>query len=118
MPDPRFFNSLPALSVAELVERVGGEVVRGGDRTVSAVAPLGSAGPGDVAFMGDRNFAAALGQTRAGSVFLPAAALELAPAAAAVIVTDEPQAAWARASTALHQALPLSDPPHRPGRAD
>ena len=36
MPDPRFFDSLPALSVAELAGRVGGEVVRGGDRQVSA----------------------------------------------------------------------------------
>ncbi len=112
MPDPRFFDGLPALSVAELAERVGGEMVRGGDRPVSAVAPLGSAGPRDVAFMGDRKFAAALGQTRAGCVILPAAALEVAPAAAAVIVSQEPQAAWARASATFHRAIPLveSDP--------
>lgn len=109
MPDPRFFDSLPALSVAELAERVGGEMMRGGDRQVSAVAPLGTAGIGDVAFMGGRKFLLALGLTRAGCVILPAAALEAAPADAAIIVTDEPQAAWARASTALHRAIPLSD---------
>ena len=109
MPDPRFFDSLPALSVAELAERIGGEVMRGGDRQVSAVAPLGSAGAGDIAFLGDRKFAAALGQTRAGCVILPAAALEAAPAGAAIIVSDEPQAAWARASASLHRAIPLSE---------
>ncbi|MFN3668545.1 MAG: UDP-3-O-(3-hydroxymyristoyl)glucosamine N-acyltransferase [Brevundimonas sp.] len=108
MPDPRFFLALPALGVDELARRIGGEVVRGGDRQVSAVASLASAGPGDVAFMGDRKFAAALGETRAGCVILPAAALEIAPAEAAVIVTPEPQAAWARASTAFHRAIPLS----------
>ncbi len=108
MPDPRFFDSLPALSVAGLAERIGGEVMRGGDRRVSAVAPLGSAGPGDVAFLGDRKFAAALGQTGAGCVILPAAALEAAPAAAAVLVSGEPQAAWARASMAFHRAVGLS----------
>ena len=108
MPDPRFFDSLPALSVAELAERVGGELVRGGDRQVSAVAPLGSAGSGDVAFMGDRKFVVALGQTRAGCVILPAAALGAAPADAAVVVSDEPQAAWARASMLLHRAIPLA----------
>ncbi len=108
MPDPRFFDSLPALSVAELAERIGGEVLRGGDRQVSAVAPLGSAGAGDVAFLGDRKFLAALGQTLAGCVILPAAALEAAPADVAIVVSDEPQAAWARASTALHRAIPLS----------
>jgi UDP-3-O-[3-hydroxymyristoyl] glucosamine N-acyltransferase len=107
MPDPRFFESLPALSVAELAERVGGEMVRGGDRQVSAVAPLGSAGVVDVAFMGDRKFASALGETRAGCVIVPNAALELAPAGAAVIVSDEPQAAWARASLAFHRAISL-----------
>lgn len=109
MPDPRFFDSLPALSVAELAERVGGEVVRGGDRQVSAVAPLGSADSGDVAFMGGRKFIAALGQTRAGCVILPAAAVAAAPSDAALILTDEPQAAWARASQAFHQPILLTD---------
>ncbi len=112
MPDPRFFDSLRALSVVELAERIGGEVLRGGDRQVSAVAPLGAAGAGDVAFLGDRKFVAALGQTRAGCVILPAAALEVAPAGAAIIVSDEPQAAWARASACLHRALPLSAADH------
>jgi UDP-3-O-[3-hydroxymyristoyl] glucosamine N-acyltransferase len=109
MPDPRFFDSLPALSVAELAERIGGEVMRGGDRQVSAVAPLGSAGTGDVAFLGDRKFVAALGQTGAGCVILPAAAVEVAPPGAALIVSDEPQAAWARASMSLHRIIPLSE---------
>ena len=108
MPDPRFFDSLPALSVAELAERVGGDMVRGGDRMVSAVAPLGSAGSGDVAFLGDRKLVVALVQTLAGCVILPPAALEAAPADAAIIVSEEPQAAWARASLAFHQTLALS----------
>jgi UDP-3-O-[3-hydroxymyristoyl] glucosamine N-acyltransferase len=109
MPDPRFFDSLPALSVAELAERVGGELVRGGDRQVSAVAPLGSAGAGDVAFMGDRKFVAALGQTLAGCVILPAAAVEVAPPGTALIISEEPQAAWARASLTFHRAVPLTE---------
>ncbi|MBU2398053.1 MAG: UDP-3-O-(3-hydroxymyristoyl)glucosamine N-acyltransferase, partial [Alphaproteobacteria bacterium] len=108
MPDPRFFDSLPALSVAELAERVGGEVIRGGDRQVSAVAPLGSAGPGDVAFLGDRKFVVALGQTGAGCVILPAAAVEASPADAALIMSEEPQAAWARASILLHKGVPFT----------
>ena len=109
MPDPRFFDSLPALSVAELAERIGGEVMRGGDRQVSAVAPLGSAGAGDVAFMASRKFVAALGQTAAGCVILPTAAVEVAPPGAALIVSDEPQAAWARASMSLHRPVPMSE---------
>ncbi len=109
MPDPRFFDSLLALSVAELAGRVGGEVLRGGDRQISAVAPLGSASASDVAYLGDRKFAAALAQTLAGCVILPASAIESAPADAAVIVSDQPQAAWAHASLALHRPILLTD---------
>lgn len=107
MPDPRFFESLPALDVAVLAERIGAEVVRGGDRKVSAVAPLAEAGPADVAFMGDRKFAQALSATAAGCVIVPAAAADLAPAGAAVLVTGEAQAAWARASLLFHRPIPL-----------
>ena len=108
MPDPRFFDSLPAVSVAELAGRVGGEVLRGGDRQISAVAPLGSASASDVAYLGDRKFVAALAQTRAGCVILPVAAIESAPAGSALIVSDQPQAAWAHASLALHRPIVLT----------
>jgi len=112
MPDPRFFDGLPALSVAELVERIGGTVARGGDRRISAVAPLASAGHADVGFLGDRKFAAALGPSRAGCVIVPPAALEAAPAGAAGIVSAAPPAAGARASLSLPRprALIAADP--------
>ncbi len=114
MPDPRFFESLPALDVRGLAERIGAEVLRGGDRKVSAVAPLGTAGPDDVAFLGDRKFAQALQATAAGCVITPAAAADLAPEGAAVLISGEPQAAWARASLLLHRpvamdAVPLAE---------
>lgn len=108
MPDARFFESLPALTVGELATRIGAEVVRGGDRKVSAVAPLATAGETDVAFLGDRKFAEALKTTLAGCVIVPAAAVEAAPAAAAVIVSREAQAAWARASLEFHRPFVLS----------
>ena len=112
MPDPRFFDSLPALTVGELAERIGVEVVRGGDRKVSAVAPLSTAGETDVAFLGDRKFAAQLAGTGAGCVILPASAADAAPPAAAVLISREPQvqASWARASMALHRPIALSAP--------
>ncbi|HZV83516.1 MAG TPA: UDP-3-O-(3-hydroxymyristoyl)glucosamine N-acyltransferase [Brevundimonas sp.] len=108
MPDPRFFDSLPALSVAELAERIGGQVHRGGDRMISAVSPLGSAQGDQVAFLGDRKFVPALAATSAGCVIVPLAAIEAAPATAAVILSAEPQAAWARASASLHRPIVLS----------
>jgi UDP-3-O-[3-hydroxymyristoyl] glucosamine N-acyltransferase len=112
MPDPRFFESLPALTVGELAARIGGDLVRGGDLRISAVAPLASAGAGDIAFLGDRKFAPQLALTRAGGVIVPASAVDAAPAEAAVIASREPQAAWARASLLLHRphALDAADP--------
>ena len=109
-PDARFFEQLPALTVGELAGRIGGEVSRGGDRTVSAVAPLATAGGDEVAFLGDRRFLPALAQTGAGCVIVPASALEAAPAGAAVIVSGEAQAAWARASLLFHRPIALVSP--------
>lgn len=102
MPDPRFYDSLPALSVATLADRIGAEVVRGGDRTIASVAPLSSADGGAIAFIHDRRLADALSGTGAGCVIVPPALVDAAPSAAAVIRSGEAQAAWARASLLLH----------------
>ncbi|WP_296165433.1 UDP-3-O-(3-hydroxymyristoyl)glucosamine N-acyltransferase [uncultured Brevundimonas sp.] len=108
MPDPRFFQqAVDALSVDELAARIGGEVVRGGNRIVSAVAPLATAGTADVAFLGDRRFLASLVETRAECVILPEFAVGQTPAETALIVSGEPQAAWARAATVFHFPVPL-----------
>lgn len=109
-PDERFFERLPALTVGALAGRIGGEVSRGGDRTVSAVAPLVTAGEGDVAFFGDRRFLQALADSAAGCVIAPASAVDAVPADAAVIVSSEAQAAWARASLLFHRPILLLSP--------
>lgn len=106
-PDARFFDTLAPMTVAELAAVIGGTVVRGGDRVIAAVAPLGAATADSIAFLGDRKFAAALAATNAGCVIVPTSAAEAAPADAAVILSNEPQAAWARASSRLHRARRL-----------
>ncbi|MDQ1153332.1 UDP-3-O-(3-hydroxymyristoyl)glucosamine N-acyltransferase [Brevundimonas sp. SORGH_AS_0993] len=107
MPDARFFETLPPLTVAALAAQIGGEVERGGDRLIASVAPLSSADGGAIAFLGDRKFAAALAATQAGCVIVPPEAVQAAPAQAAVIVSRTPQAAWAMASLRLHRPLKL-----------
>jgi UDP-3-O-[3-hydroxymyristoyl] glucosamine N-acyltransferase len=104
-PDPRFFDTLSPLSVADLAALTGGEVVRDSGAVVSRVAPLATAGPDAVGFLGDRKFLEALRATSAGCVIVPAAAVEAAPAGASVIVSRTAQAAWAAASEALHQPV-------------
>lgn len=107
MPDPRFFETLSPLSVADVAAKIGGEVERGGDRMIVSVAPLSSADGGAIAFLGDRKFAAALATTQAGCVIVPAEAKDAAPSSAAVIVSRTPQASWAKASLALHRPILL-----------
>jgi UDP-3-O-[3-hydroxymyristoyl] glucosamine N-acyltransferase len=109
LPDPRFFETLPPRSVQELADLVGGEVLRGGDRRVSGVAPLGQATPETMAFLSDRKLKSALALTRAGAVFVRAEAVEDAPLEAAVIVTRTPQASWAVAADALVRARIFED---------
>jgi UDP-3-O-[3-hydroxymyristoyl] glucosamine N-acyltransferase len=107
-PDARFFESLAPIQVSDLAARTGGEVVRGSERMIASVAPLAVAGPSALAFLGDRKFLAQLGQTRAGCVVVPASAVDAAPADAAVIVSREAQAVWARASGMLHRPHDLA----------
>lgn len=108
MPDPRFFQqAFDALSVDDLAARIGGDVVRGGDRLVFAVAPLAVAAQNDLTFLGDKRFLSALAETKAGCIVLPEFAVEHAPADAAIIVSREAQAAWARAALILHRPLTL-----------
>ena len=108
-PDARFFETLSPISVADLAARVGGEVLRGGDRMIAHVAPLGSADARAVSFLSDRKFVGALAVTAAGCVIVPPSAAEQVPGDCAVITSKEAQAAWARASIVLHAARRLDD---------
>lgn len=106
MPDARFFQTLAPLTLDVLAERIGGELVRG-EGQASSVAPVGSAGPGAVAFVGDKKFAAALETTGAAVVIVPPDLADRAPSHTGVIVSREPQAAWSRASLLFHRPLTL-----------
>lgn len=103
MPDVRFFETLAPLTVGELAERIGGRVVRGADRRIASVAPLASATADDIAFLSDRKLADRLTTSGAGCVIVAGAFVDQASPNAAVIESDEPQAAWARASLLLHR---------------
>lgn len=110
MPDARFFLTLDAIKAADLAERVGGTLVRGGDVMITGAGPLAAADQQSVAFLGDRKFVGALAATAAGCVIVPESAIDLVPRSAAVIVSREAQAAWARAALTLHRPIVLAEP--------
>jgi UDP-3-O-[3-hydroxymyristoyl] glucosamine N-acyltransferase len=68
-----------------------------------SVAPLARAGDGDVSFFSDPRYLEALKTTRAAACFLSPAQAEFAPAGCVVLLTPEPQIAYAKAANRLHR---------------
>jgi len=114
MPDPRFFEAEDPVPLAELAALIGAELRRAPNAGVliASVAPLGRAGPDAVGFLGDRRYLADLQGTRAGACIVAEANAEAVPEMVAVLVTPEPQAAYARAADRLHRErrLDAADP--------
>lgn len=111
MADPRFFETRAPLSLAQIVALGGGELARGDpDALIHAVAPLSEADEGAIGFLNDRKHAAALRASRAGALIVPPASAADAPATAAVIVSSEPQALWARTAARLYRPIGFSGP--------
>ena len=104
MPDPRFYQDLGPVPAGELAALAGARLADGGgsDRSISMVAPLGKADADAVSFLADRRYLADLAQTRAGACFISAAQAAGLPKGCAALVTEEPQAAYARAAVRLH----------------
>lgn len=71
------------------------------------VAPLGEAGPGELAFVADKRYLSALADTRAGCVLLKAQWHEQSPVPA--LCTEDPYLSYARAS-ALFSTVPEAAP--------
>jgi UDP-3-O-[3-hydroxymyristoyl] glucosamine N-acyltransferase len=105
MPDPRFFEDLGPVSLQELAGLTGAVLAdaSAGRMQIALAAPLVRATKGAVGFLSDPRRAAELATTQASACFLRADHAALAPAGCAVLVTPEPQAAWAKTAERLHQ---------------
>jgi UDP-3-O-[3-hydroxymyristoyl] glucosamine N-acyltransferase len=118
MPDPRFFESLGPVTLAELAAVAGAELSNAPDpgALVRTAAPLGRADEGSVSFLGDKRYLAELRATRAGACLVPPAHAAEVPSGAAALVTREPQVAYARAAARLfrERTLEPDDPPIHP----
>ena len=110
MPDARFFEDFGPVTLIELAAVSGAQLARpeDGERRITAVAPLARAGADDLGFFADRRYRDDLHSTRAGACFITPAFAEHAPAGCSLLLTPEPQAAYAVAADRLH----------RPRRAD
>jgi UDP-3-O-[3-hydroxymyristoyl] glucosamine N-acyltransferase len=110
MPDSRFFEELGPVSLAELAAITGAGLARpdDADRRVSRVAPLIRGDGASIGYFSDRRYAEDLKTTPSGACFLAAEHVEMAPSGCALLVTSEPQGAYAKAADRLHRARRLS----------
>ncbi len=97
-----------AIALGELAVRFGCELRGDPDLTVDHVAPLSDSGPGALSFLANAKLAAQLPATRAAAVVLDPKTAAACPAA--VLITTNPHALFARIATLLYPPPPL-----RPG---
>ena len=105
MPDVRFFDIHGPLSLAEVADVGGADMSRVLDRDVqiSGAAPLGKAGRADVTFLSDKRYVEDFRSTSAGAVFVHPSNADAAPKDCAVLLSKEPQAAYARLAGRLYR---------------
>ncbi len=89
-------------TLAELAERLGARLLGEGERRVSRVATLTSAGEGDIAFITNKRYRSQLAQTRATAVLLSEADIGFAGEGVHVLVVDDPHLAYARVAAWLN----------------
>ena len=111
MPDARFYELLPPLSVAELSVLTGARLGNpaAAEKWIFGVATLGAARSDDVSFCVDRRHAGHLTTTAAGAVFVTETQFAAAPVGCVVLVTSHPQAAYAMAADRLVRPRLLND---------
>lgn len=100
-----------SLLLGQFLDELGGELV-GGDRgaRISRIAPLDSAGPGDLSFFSNPRYRQQLAASSAACVIVAPALREFAARRGACIVTADPYAYFARA-TQLWKRLVLGARP-------
>jgi UDP-3-O-[3-hydroxymyristoyl] glucosamine N-acyltransferase len=95
-----------ALRLSEIVSRLGGELVGDPEVAVRRVAPLHSAGPGDLSFLAQAKYRAQLRETRAAAVVLRHE--ERDATGLPRILCDDPYLYFARVAQLFAPAEPVS----------
>jgi UDP-3-O-[3-hydroxymyristoyl] glucosamine N-acyltransferase len=109
MPDSRFFESFGPISLGRLAELTQSRLADPADEAVhvDTAAPLDRADRNAISFA-TRQYGAELTASRARACFVDPRTAAKAPAGCAVLITDFPQAAFARVAAALHHPKPIA----------
>jgi UDP-3-O-[3-hydroxymyristoyl] glucosamine N-acyltransferase len=103
MTEPRFFEALGGMTVAEIAALTGAVPAANArlDHRIRNVAPLDRAGPNDLAFLEKSKFAAGLRATRAGACLIARRFADSAPSGINVLQSPEPYRAFVAVARAL-----------------
>ncbi len=96
---------MAALTLREIVAKLGGEAVGEVGSPLTGVATLDSAGPSDIAFLANPRYRARLASTRAGAVILGPGDRDAASIPR--IVSDNPYAYYAKTVALFHPIPPV-----------
>jgi UDP-3-O-[3-hydroxymyristoyl] glucosamine N-acyltransferase len=104
MADRRFFDYVGPLSLADIAERTGAELRNCSDPAlmINEIAALDSAVSGEIGFIQNRRYLAALAETGASACFISEDLAARAPGHIALLVTGRPRRSFARISRAFH----------------
>lgn len=104
MADPRFFTRAGPFTVAEIAARAGAELPPGADPELVLVdvAPLETAGPGDLSFLDNRKYVGAFAASRAGAAFVRPEHAGRAPSTLVPLLAKDPYKAYALAARAFY----------------
>ena len=104
MADRRFFDYSGPFSLADIAERTGAQLRNCPDPAlmINEIAALDSAVSGDISFLENRRYLAALAKTNASACFISEELAARAPDNIALLVTDRPRRSFARISRIFH----------------
>lgn len=110
MPDPRFFEDLGPVTLAELARLTGAELgdPTHAERQVRTVSILAGAGPDAVTFLSDRRRVAEAADTRAAACFIAPDQADRLPAGCVALKMASPHLGYALAAERLHAPRQLT----------
>ena len=104
MADSRFFQSEGPQTLANLAALAGASLGDGvdGDTEIRDVAPLETAGPGDISFLDNRRYIPAFQASQAEACIVEQSFVEKAPAGMSLLVSDNPYRSYALVARAFY----------------
>lgn len=109
MADSRFFRASGPFTVAEVAALTGAAISGpddAGERILTDVAPLETAGPHHLSFLANHRYLDAFRVATAGAVLVHPKAVAAAPPGVVLLTTDDPYMAFAKAARAFYPPAP------------